>query len=499
MSAGDIAYRIGELVLNYFRTRGVTLTSFELRRIVIALLDNYRQGWPALSDSSLDMAAAFAGSASSNGSGEALVTFIDRDGSRRRSAGQMWNGEAPAAPAPVVTPDVPSALVSLRPRGAQSSSAAGAASPADRVNGQATPPASPVKPQHQESLERQAPVEVSGMGPLEAVMRDDSVSAIFVHGPRSVFVERRGRIEPARIEFRDAQQLDSICGRLARLARAQTAQDKADAFVDGRLDDGTRVVVIRPPLAPGGPCLVLRRPAPRNVTLESLVAEGAMSAQMAAVLRIAMRSRLNILVCGGPETGKTVLLAALARTTLAEERVVTIDETEELRPDVPHHVPLIASVHSGIGAGQIMVAAAALRPDRLLIDGPGESAIAGIVKIAAAGRDGIVVSVPAATPQEALKRLEAALCAADSSITPAQAQNLLALTFHLAVHLERHRDGTRRVMRLADLCGQGETIALRDLIAFEPDGARFAATGLRPNFLPRVARAGLEGALLAAL
>ncbi len=499
MSAGDIAYRLGELVLNYFRTRGVTLTTFELRRIVIALLDNYRQGWPALSESSVDMAAAFAGSASSTGSGEALVTFIDRDGSRRRPAGQMWNGEAPTAPTSVMTPDFPSALVSLRPKAAQSSPDVGAVSPANRTSGQAALPESPAGLPHQEPPERQTSGGLSELGPLEALMRDDSVSAIFVDGPRSVFVERRGRIEPARVEFRDAQQLDAVCERLVRDERAEAAPDKAGAFVDQRLDDGTRVVVIRPPLVPAGPYLVIRRPAPHNVTLDSLVAEGALSPQMAAVLRIAMRSRLNILVCGGPETGKTALLTALARTTLSEERIVTIDETRELRPDVPHHVPLIASAHSGIGAGQIMVAAAALRPDRLMIDGSGEAAIPGIVKIAAAGRDGIVTSVPAATVQEALKRLELALCAADNSVTPAQARHLLAMTFHLAVHLERHRDGTRRVMRLADLYGEGEIIGLRDLIAFDPDGARFVATGLRPNFLPRVARAGLERALLAAL
>jgi pilus assembly protein CpaF len=551
MSAGDIAYRLGELVHNYFRTRGVTLTSFELRRIVVALLDNYRRGWPELITAPADMAAVFAGTPSATRSAGTLVAFVDRDGSRPRPPAGSWNGETAAAPPPVVTPDLPSSLVSVAPRGETRPAATPPADadadisipPPPVPESQAPSPAAlgvdavlaaimPVLQQQRgtapamsasrpevvhwmrgaidaamasaavvvaeaerEHLERLAFDELFGFGPLEPAIRDETVSAIFVNGPRAVFVDRRGRLEPARVSFRDSRQLEDIAERLAGRSGAAPMSGR-DPLLDRRLDDGTRVTVVAPPLAPAGPYLVIRRPTTRAVTLESLVAEGALSPQMASVLRLVVRSRLNLLVCGGPGVGKTALLAALARAAPGEDRIVSIEDSPELRPDVPHHVPLIAADGSNGAAARAFTAALALRPDRLLIDGVTETLIPAIARAAAGGTDGVAACVLAATPQDGLDRLEASLRAADALLTLAEARRRLVHSFDLVVHLDRQGDGARRVSRLSDLVLDGDVITCRDLFAFDPASGRFAATGLRPNFLPRMARAGLESALL---
>ncbi|TXL70898.1 CpaF family protein [Vineibacter terrae] len=564
MSAGDIAYRLGELVHNYFRSRGATLTSFELRRIVVALLDNYRRGWPSLADPSTDMAAVFAGDAPAARQTDTLVVFDERNGSRRYPPAEGWGGEAPPAAAPsVVTPDLPSSLVSLAPRAeatlppvgppvpmaARAASAVLEASPApvpppagpvsdapappvvstpvvsvdaalaaimpillqqrssapasrrerqDRVRGAVAAAlvtaAITVSEAERDLLERQAYDELFGLGPLDAVMRDDTVRAVLVNGPGAVFVDRRGRLEPVRVAFRDAGQLERVAERLTQRVGGAVDAERGPV-VDRRLDDGTRVTVVTPPLASGGPYLVIRRPVTRAVTLDSMVAEGVLSPQMAGFLRVAVRSRLNLLICGGPDCGKTALLAALARAAGTEDRVITIERSAELRPDVVHHVPLIVPGDIRVAPTEVLTAALALRPDRLLIDDVTEAVTSGIVGAVAAGTDGIMASVGAVTPQDALDRLYALLRAADAGTPPPEARRRLARAFEVVVYLERQRDGMRRVAHLADVTVADDAVASRDLFTFDKDAGRFVATGVQPGFLPRVGRAGLEKAL----
>lgn len=544
MSAGDIAYRLGELVHGYFRTRGVTLTSFELRRIVVALLDNYRQGWPVLTDSTTAMAAAFAGTPPA----EALVAF-DRDAAQQPPSGAGWNGDAPsAARGPsVALPDLPSPLVSVVPRSeapqspgratAPAPDAAAAAQPGPPVPavvsvsaalavvvpiveqqraGAPRPPAPrrdlqqwlreaitsalagasiTVAPTDRDALEQQAFDELFGLGPLEAALRDETVSAIFVNGPESVFVDRRGRLEPARLAFGDAGQFDRIVARLAERAGVPATGER-EPLIDRRLDDGTRVIITAPPLAPAGPYLVISRPVTRTVTLDSLVAEGVLSPQMASVLRLAVRSRLNLLVSGAPGTGKTALLAALARVAAGESRIITIERGAELQLNAPHHIPLIVAGSAGIAPSSAFAAALALRPDRLLVDSVTEAVVPGIADAAWMGTDGMTASLGATAPQDALERLEAQLRAGDAALSPTEVRRRLARSFELIVHLERLPDGMRRARHLSDVIVEGDAVVSRDLFTFDPAAGRFVPTGVRPAFLPRVGRAGLQQALL---
>jgi pilus assembly protein CpaF len=550
LSAGDIAFRLGELVHNYFRTRGVTLTSFELRRIVVALLDNYRRGWPEPSRPAESAAAA---REPRHDATNDLVAFVDRENGRPRPPPESWNSESRTGPQAVETPDVPSSLVSVEPRAAMApapettaahgapadaakrSEPAGAMSPAVLGVDAALAVILPVLRQHRGEapglmaprhelqrwlqsaigsalaaaaiavpeadgvrLEERAFDALFSMGPLDGLMRDPSVLAIYVNGPQSVFVDRRGRLEPARAAFRDGAALDAtITGIIERIGVTPTAG--REPLIDRRLADGLRVIIVMPPLAPAGPYLVIRRPSTSAVTLESLVADGAISAQMAAVLRLAVRSRLNVLVSGGPGTGKTGLLAALARAAPADERIVTLEHDAELRPDVPHHVSLVVADESGIGPTQLFAAALALRPDRLLVDGVSETVVPGLVRAIAAGTDGIAATVAAATPQDGFDRLEAALRAVDAAVPAAEARRRLSGAFELVLHLERQRDGLCRIARMADVVLAGDAVVCRDLFAYDQDAGRFIPTGLRPRFMPRVARAGLESAMLDAL
>jgi pilus assembly protein CpaF len=244
---------------------------------------------------------------------------------------------------------------------------------------------------------------------------------------------------------------------------------------------------------------VIRRPATRTVTLDTLVAEGALSPQMATVLRLAVRSRLNLLVTGGPGAGKTAFLAGLARAAPADERIVTVERIAELSPDLQHHVSLVAPDDAGIAPAQVLAAALVLRPDHLLVDGLAETVAGAIANAAAAGSNGIAASVAAGTPQSAVERFEGALRDTGAAAAAADARRLATQTFDMVVHLERQRDGVRRVKHIADLAVEGETIACRDLFIFDPIAGRFIFTGVRPNFMPRVAQAGLEAAMLGAL
>ncbi|MCW5749130.1 MAG: CpaF family protein [Alphaproteobacteria bacterium] len=340
--------------------------------------------------------------------------------------------------------------------------------------------------------------ELFGLGPLEDPLRDHSVAAILVNGPRSVFFDRHGRLEPAPTTFRDAAQLDDVARRLV-LRVGDTAVFEHELLLDRQLGDGTRVTVVGPPLAPSGPYLVIRRPAARAISLDSLVAEGALSPQMAVVLRLAVRSGVNILVCGMEGSGKAALLSALVGAAASEDRVVTLGSGSESWPELANHVRLTAGDGARIDPAQALAAALALRPDRLVVADVTEAMMPGLVASPAAEAGGLIASVLAATPQDALGRLEAALRGAGAPVAPLATRRRLAHAFQLVVSLTRAAGDVRRVTHVGDLAIVGEALVCRDLFSFDQRAGRFVASGVRPNFLPRLARAGLDDALLAAL
>ena len=350
-SPPEIAYAIGGIVHNYFRTRGVTLTSYELRRLVGELLALRQRAEPA-----------------------PLVTFA----AGPADAETAWTGDEPGTPGPVV-PDVvfegpPSRLVDLAPRDSDATllaavtarararlattsegsfpraAAAGAIDAAlgELVQGE---------PDRRDRLARLALSELCGMGPLDRIWADRSVRAVFVNGPAAIYVERNGAIEPSPERFRDQAHLSEVVGRVARRS--------SSGAVPLRLRDGGEGMVIFPPAAPAGPILVLRRGAPGNATFEHLVAVRTLDRPTAELLRIAAWCRLNVFVVGSEGTGKTALLAALARD-LPRARVVTLARHREFRWPQAAKVELV--VPSDAAFAPLLAAGARLRPDLLIVD-----------------------------------------------------------------------------------------------------------------------------------
>lgn len=368
-SPPEIAYAIGEIVHNYFRTRGLTLTSYELRRLVAELLVLRQRGHDAPASGP-------------------LVQFASEPSTRTPS----WTG-ADAAPPPAVGDAVfagqPSRLVTAAPRELADVVAKVRARLAGDPFGLARkividaiasaldgPPT-----EERDRLARSALEELCGLGPIERLWADRSIRAVFVNGPDALHVERAGIIEPSPERFRDRAHLEEIVGRLAKR--------QASPVVAISLSDGSDGVVMFPPAAPAGPILVLRRGEPGEATLERLVAGRRLDRRMADLLRLATRSRLNVLVIGPEKAGKTALLAALLRD-LGDARVVTLAPHREFRSTSAAKVELIASPQAPLA--MLLATGLQLRPDLLVVDAlqPSDAAVLG--DLLAAGARGVVAA-----------------------------------------------------------------------------------------------------------
>lgn len=537
LSAGDVAYRLGELVHSFFRTRGVTLASFELRRIVVELLEHHKRGWPNLKP------APAPSTPPSN-----LVDFVDGDPDARairEAAALPPQAAPPPPPAPPAIEALPSPLVTVEPRpsaqeaprrrSAQVPSSpreprdtltpeqiaameAAAADAAEVVFGGEAPAAEPAAvPPVTAVAEPEVPIsdterlrleprivdDASGLGALEPLLRDADVTAIMVNAPDAVFVERRGQIERVG-GFPDQAHLVAALERLARFA-GKPAAGVARPLVQGRLPDGGRFVIVSPPLAPAGPLCTITRPLAPTATLDDLADRETLSRPMAALLRAAARGRLNVLVSGRGESGRTTMLSALARAIAPGERVVTVERRPELRLDLVNVVSLVApeagpEMVPAIDLSLAIAAASRLRPDRLVIDGLGNGAVAALVGLIDDGRDGVVASCEASSPSAALEELARRIAEAEPRETLEMARKRVAGAFDLIVHLEAFRDGTRRVTHIAEMAAaDGESVASLDLFAYDtasrrPDGG-FVGNGRRPRFLPRLAKLGLDQGL----
>lgn len=368
-SPSEIAYAVGEIVHNYFRTRGVTLTSYELRRLVAELLAQRERGRrPPTSGP--------------------LVQFASEPSTRT----VPWT-DAVVAPPPAVADAVfagpPSPLVSMTPREIDDVVAKVRARlagdpvglPRKLVSDAIASVLGRSPPEERDRLARLALSELCGLGPIDRLWADRSIRAVFVNGPAAVYVERAGVIEPSQERFRDGAHLEEIVGRLVK----RTASPAAAIS----LRDGSEGVVLFPPAAPAGPVLTLRRGEPGEATLERLVAAGRLDRRMADLLRIATRSRLNMLVVGPERSGKTALLAALARD-VGDARVVTLARHRAFRWASGAKVELAASPQAPLAT--LLPAGLRLRPDLLVVDSLQPSDASALGDLLSAGARGIVAA-----------------------------------------------------------------------------------------------------------
>ncbi|HEV2097318.1 MAG TPA: CpaF family protein [Stellaceae bacterium] len=353
--------------------------------------------------------------------------------------------------------------------------------------------------------------DMIGLGPLEPFLADDDVTDVLANGPFSVYVERHGKLERTNARFRDSEHLVSIAQRIASAIGRRI--DDSSPMVDARLADGSRVNIVLPPLVLNGGTISIRKFPKRGITLDAMVRLDSVSADIARLLRIAARSRLNILISGGTGSGKTTLLNAISRYIDADERIITIEDAAELRLQQPHVVQMETRPPNIEGVGHIpqrelVRNALRMRPDRIIVGEVRGPEAFDMLQAMNTGHDGSMSTVHANSPRDALFRLENMVMMANLSLPLAAIRMQIASALNLIVHIERMRDGVRRVQYIAEVAGmEGDIITLRDLFAFHHRGERrdgriegeFRSTRMRPDFVTRAAHYSLDKELLDAI
>jgi pilus assembly protein CpaF len=350
--------------------------------------------------------------------------------------------------------------------------------------------------------------DMLGLGPLEPLIADETVTDIMVNGPKQVYVERRGKLELTDVHFRDDQHLMNVATKI--VTRVGRRIDEARPLVDARLPDGSRVNIIIPPLALDGASISIRKFSKKSITLDTMAAGGSISPAMATVLKIAARCRLNILISGGTGSGKTTLLNALSRMIDGVERTVTIEDAAELQLQQPHVVRLETRTANLEGTGEINMRdllknALRMRPDRIIIgECRGEEAL-DMLQAMNTGHDGSMSTVHANSPREALTRLENMIGMAGINLPSRAVRTQIASAIHMIAQVNRMRDGHRRVTHLMEVVGmEGDVITTQELFTYQFQGegsdgklrGAFQSSGIRPAFLPRAEYFGLDRALL---
>ena len=348
--------------------------------------------------------------------------------------------------------------------------------------------------------------EVLGFGPLDPLLRDESVSEIMVTGPHMTYVEQGGRLHEVPVHFADDAHLMRVIRRLLLPLGLTVTPDQPIA--NCRLADGSCINVVIPPLSISGPSLTIRRFARRAFTLEQLVRMDALSLHMADFLRLCISARLNIIICGISGSGKTTLLNALASSIDEHERLVTVEETAELQLHQRHLVRLEASPPSFKGSGKVTKSellshALHMRPERIVMGECNGNEALTLIQAMNMGFDGTLTTMYANSSRDVLARLEALCLGAGAMLTPLAIRQQIATGLDLIIYCARLRDGTRRVVSVTDISGmEGDAIAAQDLFLFREAGldmatgrirGEFAATGQRPSFASRIEENPAQG------
>jgi pilus assembly protein CpaF len=353
--------------------------------------------------------------------------------------------------------------------------------------------------------------DMLGLGPLEPLLEDESITDILVNGPKSVFVERKGLLELTDVHFRDNAHLMNICTRIVSAIGRRV--DESSPLCDARLADGSRVNIIIPPLAIDGPSISIRKFAKQKITLEKMAEKGNVSQQMLTVLKIASACRLNILISGGTGSGKTTMLNALSRMIDPAERIVTIEDAAELQMQQPHVVRLETRPANLEGNGEISMRdlvknSLRMRPDRIILGEVRGAEAIDVLQAMNTGHDGSMCTLHANRPREALTRMENMVGMGGINLPSKAVRTQIAAAVDLIVQVARMRDGVRRVQAITEVVGmEGDVITTQDLFVFKFEGedsegkliGKFHSMGVRPHFTPKAEYYGLHRALLDAI
>lgn len=362
-----------------------------------------------------------------------------------------------------------------------------------------------------EELVEQMLDDMLGLGPLEPLLADESVTDIMVNGAKQVYVERKGKLELTETQFRDNNHVMTVAQRIVTGVGRRV--DESTPLVDARLKDGSRVNIIIPPLAIDGASISIRKFSKKKISLDIMEKQNNISPQMATVLRVASRSRLNIVISGGTGSGKTTLLNALSQMIDVNERIVTIEDAAELQLQQPHVVRLETRPANLEGDGEITMRdlvknSLRMRPDRIILGEVRGAEAMDMLQAMNTGHDGSLATCHANRPREALMRLENMVSMGALSLPSKAVKQQIASAVHLIVQISRMRDGMRRITYISEIVGmEGEVITMQDLFTFQYRGedengkiiGDFVCTGVRPHFLSRAAYYGLDKELMEAM
>lgn len=353
--------------------------------------------------------------------------------------------------------------------------------------------------------------DMLGLGPLEALLADEKVTDIMVNGPKQVYVERGGKLTLTDIAFRDNTHVMSIASRI--VTRIGRRVDETSPMCDARLEDGSRVNIIIPPLAIDGASISIRKFAKKSITLDIMAKQKNISDPMATVFKIASRCKLNILISGGTGSGKTTLLNAFSRMIDPGERVVTIEDAAELQLQQPHVVRLETRPANLEGDGEVTIRdlvknALRMRPDRIILGECRGSEAVDMLQAMNTGHEGSMSTIHANRPREALTRLENMFGMAGMNMPIGAVRTQIASAIDLIVQVSRMRDGMRRITHVSEVVGiEGDIITTQDLFTYEFEGedsngnllGTFRSSGLRPQFAEKAAYFGLDRPLIEAV
>ena len=361
----------------------------------------------------------------------------------------------------------------------------------------------PLSSNDRDLLAKEVMDEVFGLGPLEPLLNDPSVSDILVNTFDTVYVERRGMIEKTAVAFRDNAHLMHIIDKIVSAVGRRI--DESSPMVDARLLDGSRVNIVIPPLAVDGPLISIRRFGPTPLTADDLLRHRALTPQMLETLKAAVRGRLNIVVSGGTGAGKTTLLNVLSGFISEAERIVTIEDSAELQIKQEHVARLECRPPNVEGKGairqrELVINALRMRPDRIILgEIRGEEAL-DMLQAMNTGHDGSITTIHANNPRDAIARLETMAMMGSVALQEKAIRAQIASAVHLIVQASRMSDGSRRITHITEVTGAtSEIVSMQDIFLFEKLGlgtagkvrGRFFASGIVPKFAEKLKAAGI--------
>ena len=360
----------------------------------------------------------------------------------------------------------------------------------------------PLSRTERSDLFEQIVADILGYGPIEPLLRDDSITEVLVNGPDQVWIERNGILEETEIRFQDASELVRIIDRI--VAPLGRRVDESSPMVDARLPDGSRVNVIIPPLSLVGPCVSIRKFAKAIYSAEDFIRLESITREIVDFLRACVLGRLNIVISGGTSTGKTTLLNMLSSFLPPRERIITIEDAAELQLQQRHVVRLEARPPNVEGRGEIpirrlVINALRMRPDRIVVGEVRGGEALDMLQAMNTGHDGSLTTAHSNSPRDTLHRIETMVLMAGMDLPLRAVREQIASAFDLIVHLDRLADGSRKVVQVSEVQGmEGDIIVMQDLFRFVQTGVQnsrvegyFTATGIRPKFMDHIEAAGL--------